>query len=38
MVKEEDKKKKIPRIKQRADGEMVDETTGQCPCCRDKLK
>ncbi len=29
----EKEEKRIARLKQRADGEIVDPATGQCPCC-----
>lgn len=38
MVKEKKKEDGIPRLKQRADGELVDSATNQCPYCKDKLK
>lgn len=31
------KEDKIPRLKEKAGGELVDTATGQCLCCKDKL-
>lgn len=38
MTEEKKKQEEIPRLEQTADGEVVDNATGQCACCKDKFR